>query len=220
MNAVKVKICGITRDDDLQAAVDLGADALGFVVGVPASPRNLAPQQAARLIDHVPLFVASVVVLVPQSVDDVVHTCESLRPTAVQLHGSVLIDSAQLRRALPTLSVIRAITAPSARLPDGAADAANGVDAVLLDSFAQGLPGGTGVVHDWTVSKRVKQIIHPTPLILAGGLTPDNVREAIHVVHPYAVDVSTGVESRPGRKDPAKVSAFIRRVKEVTAYDL
>jgi phosphoribosylanthranilate isomerase len=219
MNAVKVKICGITRDDDLQTAIALGADALGFVVGVPASPRNLAPQQATRLIDHVPLFVASVVVLVPQSVDDVVHTCESLRPTAVQLHGGVPIDPAQLRRALPTVSVIRAITVSSDRLPDGAADAAIGVDAVLLDSFAQGLLGGTGVVHDWTVSKRVKQTIHPTPLILAGGLTPDNVREAIHVVQPYAVDVSTGVESRPGRKDPVKVSAFIQRVKEVMAYD-
>lgn len=219
MSAVKVKICGITRNSDLQTAVALGADALGFVVGVPASPRNLSIDQAARLIDRVPLFVTSVVVLVPPSVNDVVHACEALHPDAVQLHGGGLNDLAQLRRALPQVSVIRAITAPSLRLPEGAADAAEGVDAVLLDSFAPGKVGGTGVVHDWTVSKRVKQIIHPTPLILAGGLTPANVRAAIHTVHPYAVDVSTGVEARPGQKDVAKLSAFIQSVKEVKTHD-
>ncbi len=219
MSAVKVKICGITRDDDLQTAVTLGADALGFVVGVPTSPRNLSVEQAARLIDRVPLFVTSVLVSVPQSVDTVVHTWEALQPDAVQLHGDSLNDLARLRRALPRVSVIRAITASSLRLPEGAADAAKGVDAVLLDSSAPGKAGGTGVVHDWTVSQRVKQIIHPTPLILAGGLTPDNVRAAIHTVQPYAVDVSTGVEARPGRKDCAKLSAFIRSVKEVTTHD-
>lgn len=219
MSAVKVKICGITRDDDLQTAVTLGANALGFVVGVPASPRNLSVEQAARLIDRVPLFVTSVLVLVPQSVDAVVRTWEALQPDAVQLHGDSLNDLARLRRALPRVSVIRAITATSLHLPEGAAAAAKGVDAVLLDSSAPGKAGGTGVVHDWTVSKRVKQIIHPTPLILAGGLTPDNVGAAIHAVQPYAVDVSTGVEARPGRKDLAKLSAFIRSVKEVTTHD-
>jgi phosphoribosylanthranilate isomerase len=215
MRTVKVKICGITRDDDLQTAVALGADALGFVVGVPSSPRNLSLQQAEKLINNVPLFVSSVLVMVPQSVDALLQTCVHLRPDAIQLHGGVLMDPARLRTTLPSVSLIQALTTNSVTLPDGAS---KGFDAVLLDSFSQGMSGGTGLVHDWNLSKRVKQTIHPTPLILAGGLTPENVQEAINTVQPYAVDVSTGVESHPGRKDPAKVLAFIRNVKEVKVY--
>ena len=216
MRTVKVKICGITRDDDLQTAVALGADALGFIVGVPSSPRNLSLQQAETLINHVPLFVTSVLVMVPQSVDALLQTCVHLQPDAVQLHGAALKDPVRLRTTLPNVSLIRALTVKSVPLPEGAS---NGFDAVLLDSFAQGMSGGTGVVHDWNLSKRVKQSIHPTPLILAGGLTPENVQEAIQTVQPYAVDVSTGVESHPGIKDPAKVKAFIRNVKEIKVYD-
>jgi len=219
MRTVKVKICGITREEDLQTAVALDIDALGFIVGVPSSPRNLSLKQAEKLINQVPLFVTSVLVMVPQSVDAILQTCECLRPNAVQLHGDILMDPIKLRTTLPNVSLIQAINAKSVMLPEGASDAYQSVDAVLLDSFAQGMSGGTGLVHDWNLSKRVKQIIHPTPLILAGGLTPENVQEAIHTVQPYAVDVSTGVESHPGTKDPAKVLAFIRNVKEVKVYD-
>jgi phosphoribosylanthranilate isomerase len=216
MRTVKVKICGITRDDDLQTAVALGADALGFVVGIPSSPRNLSLKQAEKLINLVPIFVTSVLVMVPQSVDDILQTCVHLRPDAVQLHGDVLMDPVRLRTNLPNVSLIRALTTNSVTLPEGAS---LGFDAVLLDSFSQSMSGGTGLVHDWNLSKRVKQTIHPTPLILAGGLTPENVQEAINTVQPYAVDVSTGVESHPRNKDPAKVLAFIRNVKEVKVYD-
>ena len=216
MRTVKVKICGITRDGDLQTAVALGADALGFVVGVPSSPRNLSLKQAEKLINLVPLFVTSVLVMVPQSVDALLQTCVHLRPDAVQLHGAALMDPVRLRTTLPNVSLIRALTVNSVPLPEGAS---KGFDAVLLDSFAQGMSGGTGLVHDWNLSQRVKRTIHPTPLILAGGLTPENVQEAINTVQPYAVDVSTGVELHPGIKDPAKVLAFIRNVKEVKVYD-
>jgi phosphoribosylanthranilate isomerase len=219
MRTVKVKICGITRDDDLQTAVTLGADALGFIVGVPASTRNLSLKQAEKLINQVPLFVTSVLVMVPQSVDDILQTCVHLRPDAVQLHGSILIDPVRLRTTLPNVSLIRALTTKSVTLPECASDASKGYDAVLLDSFAKGMSGGTGLIHDWNLSKRVKQTIHPMPLILAGGLTPENVQDAIHTVQPYAVDVSTGVESHPGSKDPAKVLAFIRNVKEFKVDD-
>jgi phosphoribosylanthranilate isomerase len=115
--------------------------------------------------------------------------------------------------------MIRGLTANSVTLPESASDASKGFDAVLLDSFAKGMSGGTGLVHDWNLSERVKWAINPLPLILAGGLTPENVQKAIHSVKPYAVDVSTGVESHPGIKDPAKVLAFIRNVKEVKVYD-
>jgi phosphoribosylanthranilate isomerase len=219
MRTVKVKICGIKRDDDLQTAVALGADALGFVVGVPSSPRNLSLKQAKKLINQVPLFVTRVLVMVPQSVDIIIQMCEYLRPDAVQLHDGVPMDPVRLRTNLQNVSLIRAINAKSVTLPEGASDASKAFDAVLLDSFTQGMSGGTGLIHDWNLSKRVKQTIHPTPLILAGGLTPENVQEAINTVQPYAVDVSTGVESHPGNKDPAKVLAFIRNVKEVNVYD-
>ncbi len=219
MRIVKVKICGITREDDLQTAVALGADALGFIVGVPSSPRNLSLTQAETLINQVPLFVTSVLVMVPQNVDAMLQTCTHLRLGAIQLHGDNLRDPGRLRTTLPNVSLIRALTTQSVTLPEGVSDASKGFDAVLLDSYAKGMSGGTGLVHDWNVSKRVKRSIHPTPLILAGGLTPENVQEAINTVQPYAVDVSTGVESHPGIKDPAKVLAFIRSVKEVKVYD-
>ena len=219
MRTVKVKICGITREEDLQTAVALGVDALGFVVGVPSSPRNLSQKQAEKLINQVPLFVTSVLVMVPQSVDAIFQTCQCLRPNAVQLHGDIMIDTEKLRTILSNTSLIRAINARSVMLNGGASDVSKAFDAVLLDSFAQGKSGGTGLVHDWNLSKRVKRTIHPTPLILAGGLTPENVQEAIHTVQPYAVDVSTGVESHPGTKDPTKVLTFIRNVKEVNVYD-
>ena len=219
MRTVKVKICGITREEDLQTAVALGVDALGFVVGVPSSPRNLSQKQAEKLINQVPLFVTSVLVMVPQSVDAIFQTCQCLRPNAVQLHGDIMIDTKKLRTILSNTSLIRAINARSVMLNGGAFNVSKAFDAVLLDSFAQGKSGGTGLVHDWNLSKRVKRTIHPTPLILAGGLTPENVQEAIHTVQPYAVDVSTGVESHPGIKDHTKILTFIRNVKEVNVYD-
>ena len=95
-----------------------------------------------------------------------------------------------------------------------ASEASKSFDAILLDSFVSGRHGGTGAIHDWNLSKRVKRAIHPKPLILAGGLKPENVREAIRTVQPYAVDVSTGVELRPSIKDPEKVLAFIENAKE------
>ena len=219
MRTVKVKICGITRQEDLQTAVALGVDALGFVVGVPTSPRNLSQKQAEKLINQVPLFVTSVLVMVPKSLDAILQTCKCLRPNAVQLHGNIQIDTIKLRTTLSNVSLIRAIDTRSVTLTEGASNATKAFDAVLLDSFAKGMSGGTGLVHDWNLSKRVKRTIHPTPLILAGGLTPENVQEAIHTVQPYAVDVSTGVESHPGIKDPTKILTFIRNVKEVNVYD-
>jgi phosphoribosylanthranilate isomerase len=98
---------------------------------------------------------------------------------------------------------------------DEAVKAANTFDAVLVDSFVAGRFGGTGKVHDWELSKRVRQKVHPKPLILAGGLNPENVQDAVRVVKPYAVDVSSGVESQPGIKDSKKVFEFIKNAKEV-----
>jgi phosphoribosylanthranilate isomerase len=213
MNAVRVKICGITRKMDLNAAAAAGADAVGFVVGVASSPRNLLLADAEKLIKQVPPFVKTVLVTVPSSLEELVATCEALNPDAVQIHGENLQDFGAVRSKIPSMPVIGAVKANSPDADSNAVEAAKMFDAVLLDSFVQGKHGGTGVVHDWNVSQRVKQLIYPKPLILAGGLTPENVAEAVHTVEPYAVDVSSGVEQQPGIKDHQKMVEFVRNAK-------
>jgi phosphoribosylanthranilate isomerase len=214
MNAVRVKICGITRKEDLNAAVAAGADAVGFVVGVASSPRNIVLEKAEKLIRQVPPFVKSVLVTVPRGIDDF-EMYEKLNPDAIQIHGENLHTAASVRLKIPNTLLIGAVNAKLANALDVVSKPAKIFDAVLLDSFANGRYGGTGIVHDWELSKRVKQAIHPKPLILAGGLTPENVAEAVRTVEPYAVDVSSGVERQPGIKDHKKISNFIKNAKDV-----
>jgi phosphoribosylanthranilate isomerase len=213
MNAVRVKICGITRKEDLDAAAATGADAVGFVVGVASSPRNLSLTEAEKLIRQVPPFVKSVLVAVPSTLEELAKTCEQLNPDAVQVHGENLQDVGAVRDKLPSTLLIGAVKANPTGAVDNAANVAKMFDAVILDSFVQGKHGGTGVVHDWNVSKRIKQVIHPKPLILAGGLNPENVAEAVRTVEPYAVDVSSGVERQPGIKDHQKMVEFVKNAK-------
>lgn len=219
MRTVKVKICGITREEDLKMVSDLGADAIGFVVDVPSSPRNISLKKAEKFIRFVPVFVKSVLVMVPKSIDELVLTCEKLNPNILQIHGENILDASTLREKISNTSIIRALNANQENALKAASEASKSFDAILLDSSTHGMYGGTGKVHDWNLSKRVKHVIHPKPLILAGGLNPKNVKEGICRVQPYAVDVSTGVESLPGIKDPEKVSAFIENAKEIWIFD-
>jgi len=219
MRKVRVKICGLTREEDLAIAVAAGADAVGFVVGVPSSPRNISLEKAKKLIRRVPIFVKSVLVMVPTSVGALLNTYEKLGPDAIQIHGENLPEASPLRERLPSTLLIRAIHANPVNALEVASEASKSFDAILLDSSAHGRYGGTGVVHDWELSKRVNQVIHPKPLILAGGLSPENVKDAIRTVQPYAVDVCTSVESRPGIKDSGKVLAFIENAKEVMIFE-
>ena len=211
---VKVKICGITSNEDLATAVEAGADAVGFVVKVPSSPRTLTIERAEKMMINTPVFVKNVVVTVPKSLNELTEIYSRLKPDILQIHSHNLSDSA-IREKFANTRLIRAVQAKSERVVEDAVKAANTFDAVLVDSFVPGRFGGTGMVHDWKLSRRVKRVIHPKPLILAGGLNPENVRNAVRAVKPYAVDVSTGVESRPGVKDPDKVFAFIEKAKEV-----
>jgi phosphoribosylanthranilate isomerase len=214
MNAVRVKICGITRKEDLDAATAAGADAVGFVVGVASSPRNIALEKAEKLIRQVPPFVKSVLVTVPKSIDEF-EMYEKLNPDAIQIHGENLHAAASVRLKITNTLLIVAVNVHRANALDVVSRASKLFDAVLLDSFAEGRYGGTGIVHDWELSKRAKQAIHPKPLILAGGLTPENVAEAVRTVQPYAVDVSSGVELQPGIKDHKKIIEFIKNAKDV-----
>jgi len=213
MRNVKVKICGITREEDLATAVAAGADAVGFVVNVSSSPRNLTLTEAENLMKQVPIFVDSVAVTVTNDVDLLAKICERLKPDALQIHGENLSEASVIREKIHDTRLIKAIQVKKDEVTEVAVEASNSFDAVLLDSFVHGKHGGTGVVHDWELSKRVKQIIQPKPLILAGGLTPENVKDAIRIVQPYAVDVSSGVEARPSVKDPQKVFEFVKNAK-------
>ena len=211
-----MKICGITRKEDLEAAAAAGADAVGFVVGVASSPRNIALEKAEKLIRQVPPFVKSVLVTVPKSIDEF-EKYEKLNPDAIQIHGENLHAAASVRLKIPNTLLIGAVNANLANALNVVSTTAKIFDAVLLDSFADGRYGGTGIVHDWELSKRVKQVIHPKPLILAGGLNLENVAEAVRTVRPYAVDVSSGVERQPGIKDHQKIVEFIKNAKDVRA---
>ncbi|MEM2816069.1 MAG: phosphoribosylanthranilate isomerase [Candidatus Bathyarchaeia archaeon] len=218
MMRVKVKICGITRREDLEAACSLGADMVGFIVGIPYSPRNLSLERAKALLRLVPESVKSVLVMAPNNPTQVLEAYKRLKPSVIQLHGSISLDFGFLRDKLPDLMLIEALPIVGAETVERAKHTAAFFDGILADSYAAGKHGGTGVTHDWLISRRVRDAIYPKPLILAGGLNPENVEEAIEVVRPYAVDVSTGVESSPGIKDPGKVEAFIKRAKE-TVFD-
>lgn len=215
MSTVRVKICGITRKEDLDAAAAAGADAVGFVVGAVVSPRNISLEKAEQLFRQVPPFVKSVLVTVPASADNLAEVCKKLNPDVVQIHGSNLRSAVLFREALSTMPLIGAVNANSADALESAQAASKTFGAVLLDSLADGQYGGTGTVHDWTLSKRIRNAVHPTPLILAGGLNPENVAEAVRAVQPYAVDVSSGVELQPGLKDNKKMMNFVRNAKSV-----
>ncbi|MEM2999201.1 MAG: phosphoribosylanthranilate isomerase [Candidatus Bathyarchaeia archaeon] len=213
MSNVKVKICGITRKEDLDAAAAAGADAVGFVVGVAASPRNLSLTEAERLLRQVPPFIKSVLVTVPRSLNEL-ETYEKLNPDAIQIHCENLHVAASIRLKLPNITLIGAVNAHSADAVSNAVKMAKLFDAVVIDSFVNGMCGGTGVVHNWALSKQIKQAIYPKPLILAGGLNPETVAEAVRIVEPYAVDVSSGVEQQPGIKDHRKISEFVKKAKK------
>jgi len=219
MRKVRVKICGITREEDLAVAVAAGADAVGFLVGVPSSPRNLTLERAKRLLKKVPVFVDSVVVTVPDSIDSLFKIYDLLMPTAIQIHGEKPFEASVIREKIRDVRLIKTVYVKTGNVTAAVIEDSKAFDAILLDSLTKGQYGGTGMIHDWELSRKIKQTIEPTPLILAGGLKPENVKEAILTVQPYAVDVASGVELRPAVKDSKKVYEFIKNAKEITLRD-
>ncbi|MGD9130862.1 MAG: phosphoribosylanthranilate isomerase [Candidatus Bathyarchaeota archaeon] len=219
MRSVRVKICGITRKEDLAVAVAAGADAVGFLVGVPSSPRNLTLKRAETLLRQVPVFVDSVVVTAPQSINGLAEICERLKPTAIQIHGKKSFDASEVRERIKGTRLIKTVYVTKDALNETAIEELKAFDAVLLDSFIKGQYGGTGRVHDWNLSRQIREAVAPLPLILAGGLKPENVKEGVQTVQPYAVDVASGVELRPAVKDHEKVRAFVENAKEIKLPD-
>lgn len=199
----KVKICGITNVEDALQAVAAGADALGFVL-YDKSPRFVSPLEAQKIIVELPPFVTTVGLFVNEPVPQIRRIMTAARLDVVQLHG----DEPPEKCLIEPLRVIKAL-----RVRDAAS--LQGVDryqvsALLLDAWSDDAYGGTGKRFDWQLARR---LTGKRPLILAGGLTPENVIDAVRLVKPYAVDVSSGVEAAPGKKDHQKVAEFICRVR-------
>jgi phosphoribosylanthranilate isomerase len=205
---VRVKVCGITNLDDARASVEAGAYALGFNF-YPKSPRYLPPTEAAEIIGQLPEGIFAVGVFVNEPDVAVIRTAANTAGIhAAQLHGE---ESPSFCKSLNDLFIIKALRVRDSFHPDHAATFQT--DAILLDGFSAGLYGGTGQVFDWAIAARTKEFVKK--LYLAGGLNATNVGEAIKTVQPYAVDVCSGVESSPGRKDPAKLCAFMDAIRKV-----
>lgn len=209
-----MKICGITRLEDVNAALNEGADALGFVVDSPASLRNLRFSKAKRLMKATRVFSTAVAVTSTQNSTRMLKICTQLRPTALQLHYHTPKLVHLVRKREPSTKLILATPVRDASSLRTAKAASHYSDAILADSPSLTGMGGTGIVHDWGLTARIRNSIFPRPLILAGGLTAKNVRAAIEKVKPFAVDVSGGVERSAGIKDHRKVREFIMNAKE------
>ena len=212
---MKVKICGIKGDLDLNMAINAGADAVGFITEVPVdSPRKISISEASRLISRVPVFVTSVLVIMPENAEQAIGMIQAARPMAVQIHNALSIRELKKLKGM-NVKLIKTIPVPQnaenetlmtqIRELDGIADA------VLLDTSLGGKAGGTGATHNWDISSRVV-LDAGIPVILAGGLNPENVSYAVKSVRPYAVDTASGVETG-GRKDEKKVIDFIKNAR-------
>jgi phosphoribosylanthranilate isomerase len=201
---VEVKICGITNLTDAMAAVDFGADALGFVF-FQGSPRFISYDNAAAIIKKLPSFTTTIGVFVderPEQIEKIIGlTCIDV----VQLHGNEPPDRCKFSRR-----IIKAIRVKSLDSLDPLIHYQDRVSAFLLDTFTTDIFGGTGQIFNWDIAIDAKQFGR---IILAGGLTPDNVAEAVRRVRPYGVDVSSGVELEKGGKDHRKLKLFIDRAK-------
>lgn len=202
---VRIKICGITKVEDIKLVAELGVHAVGLNFH-EQSPRCITPFAAAELVRRLPPFIAAIGVFVNWTEAPILALCKALRLSAVQLHGDEAPQVVEhVARHLPVIKALRQGQGNSA--PDFSRYRA--ASAFLLDSALTGQYGGTGTVGNWHLARAAAQSHR---LILAGGLTPENVAEAIRIVRPYAVDVASGVEARPGKKDPAKLRAFFDEV--------
>lgn len=205
-----VKICGITRREDALVAVKLGANFLGFNF-YAESPRYIAPEAAKAIISKLPDSVSAVGVFVNETVENISRISRETGLHAVQLHGDEdAAFIARLRSQCP-IDVIKAVRLrPNVEIDHRDLAAAS---ALLIDSYSENVYGGSGKTADWTAAYELG-VIAAKPTFLAGGLTPENMADAVRAVRPYAVDVASGVESSPGIKDHAKVAAFIKAAKE------
>lgn len=206
----RAKICGIRDAAARDAAVAFGADAVGFVVEIPRSKRSIDRDEARKLIEGLPPFVSSVIVVEPGSVAEAASIALDTGADALQVNDSLSLEDLSTLADIVPQKLVAAVPAVPGIL-DKAQALQEVADALLVDSSDGGELGGTGTVHDWNISASLVRDIG-IPVILAGGLDPENVAGAIETVRPYAVDVSSGVET-DGMKDPEKIEAFLLEVR-------
>jgi len=200
----RIKICGITRVEDALAAVEHGCDAIGLVF-YDKSPRYVDIKQAAEIVSRLPVFISAVGLFVNASPNQIQETLAQVQLNLLQFHGDE--SAAECRSyGLPYMKAIR--VKADTNLLQYAADYSD-AKALLLDTYTEGVAGGTGQVFDWSLIPADM----PLPVVLAGGLTAENVTAAIRQIRPYAVDVSGGVEAQKGIKDADKIAAFMRGVR-------
>jgi phosphoribosylanthranilate isomerase len=216
-----VKICGIRRSEDALLAAQCGADAVGLLVGQRhSSPDFITAALAGKISRTLPPSVEAVLVTHITDVDEIERLLRQSGITAVQLHSKITAESvANLRTRFPDLKVFKSVhvlSAQSARYPEGFSKV---VDGFVLDTInvATDQVGGTGNVHDWTISRKIVERFPDIPIILAGGLNSKNVRSAIESVHPFGVDVNSGTKGSDGFKDARKMREFVIEAKRLGA---
>ncbi len=204
---IKIKICGITNQEDAEAAVAAGADALGFVF-YAQSPRYIEPAVAKRIIAQLPPFVLSIGVFVNHDQETIRNLVDECGLAFAQLHGD---ETPTFCESLgrPVLRALR-LHDRGSLLALAEYKGRMGVKGFVVDAYSREAYGGTGQTVDWSLAR---EVAHAAPILLAGGLTPGNVQEAIQHVHPYGVDISSGVEEHPGKKDHEKIRAFTQAVR-------
>jgi phosphoribosylanthranilate isomerase len=236
----RIKICGIRSPEEIELADLYGADAVGFITEVPVeSPRKLDSDTAASLISEVPKGLSSVLVIMPENSREALELIDKIRPDIVQIHSVISLSELEIIKEKADIPIIKTLSVPAREETSGKEakktentenitfiselmeqvsllEEAAVVDSILLDTGKSGKSGGTGCIHDWTLSKKIAEKIK-LPLILAGGLKPENIQEAIRVVSPYAVDTASGVETC-GKKDAMKIKSFIEEVRCASAF--
>tara|TARA_B100000949_G_C14088535_1_gene368944 strand:- start:17 stop:664 length:648 start_codon:yes stop_codon:yes gene_type:complete len=207
---VKVKIDGLTNLNDINMVIEEGVDLIGFITGFPESPRNLKYEQIKSFLSQIPKHIFTVIATKMELVDDLIKKINPELPKFLQLYGE-LTNVKQIQE----IQQIKVLHADLNTVFDKMKNNVKQFDIILVDSSVKGQYGGTGITHNWQISKEIRDYIYPKPFILAGGLTPTNVIQAVTKVKPYAVDVSSGVETNVGFKDKIKVRNFIVNAKSI-----
>ena len=206
---VKVKVCGITRLEDALSACSFGADAVGFIL-YPKSKRFIKPKEVRKITSQLPPFISKVGVFVNEDPRDVLEILSYAHLDFAQLHGDETPEECDYVGAHRVIKVFRLKNGDEVEKIE---PYVGKVRAILLDTYDSKVYGGTGRPFNWEIAVKVRETFPEIPVILSGGLRPENVKRAVETVNPYAVDVSSGVEREPGVKDPEKVEQFIRNAK-------
>jgi len=215
---VKVKICGIKKLEDALLAIKLGADAVGFLVGQKHSSTDfISPSLAKDIVSEIPPFCSTVLVTHLSTPEEIVPLAIEIGVSTIQLHGETTPEEAmEIKKRLFNIKTYKAVHVEGKISIDIAKRYVGMTDAILLDSVNKKTDqvGGTGLTHDWSISQEIVKSIE-LPVILAGGLNPENVSDAIKLVKPFGVDANSGTKGNDGYKDPEKLRLFITRAKFV-----